>query len=191
MAVYKLTMEGLAQYLSDTEFKIKPNKIVSSTGTRTNGDSTYKISIKEISSNPVIPKLNCFLDENTDRLQVQVCLPEYKYSVKTDELSKAYQSSNGLRYDFNTMPKSFTYTITKLPLNDFEDIQEVADGLLEAIEDAITEEINKFRNSVHDWTFENIEATIKYSAFPSANHEEDDLYEEKDLSSSKQFIPFR
>lgn len=163
MAVYKMTMEDLAQYLSGFVWEIRVKEVVSSEGYRIGRGSRYMITVDSISHEKLAVKVDCFL--NIDKsLTVVVYLPGCDYHARTKELSSAYRPGDSTAHKFKLAPRTFEFDIEEVNLRSYDDFARTANELKERIEMEIALDLNKFQPD-SEWKFEGIELDVKFDSF--------------------------
>lgn len=161
MAVYKMNVEGLAQYISDTQLGFKPQYVESTTGTRNNGAcSGYKISAQKIVCEKILVKNDCFIDLD-GRIAVISYIPPIKFSCITNEFSDHYRDGSHLSFDFSTESMVTRYDITDVVLRSYEDFKLYMDNIIRYIGYGIEAAMNKFKNG--EWIFDNVVCKIDWN----------------------------
>lgn len=159
MAVYNMTKEAIANYLSNTKIFIDIVGCSSSVGKRVNDDGyTYPISIKNIVTKTIVPQVDVFVDD--DGFTVNVNLPEIKYYAKTNELSKSYAPGKSLSFEFKTNATRFGFrqdigNVKKITYGTFDDVMNTMVSMIQehisyGISDFIPSETRGWRFKISD-----------------------------------------
>ena len=158
MKLYEINTRGLGEYISDIQFVFTPEKVTSTKGSRVINHSThYSISANNIICNDGIHVSNdCFIDANGN-VTVISYIPDFKYFLKTNELSECYGKDRHLSCECHTEGQEIRYNINA-DLISYEDFEYYILAITDCIGKNLEDAINQF--DCCDMDIENIKCDI-------------------------------
>lgn len=174
MAVYKMTVEDLARYISDTEFKFKTRKITSTMGIRKDSISSNQVTVKDLDFPELTVKTDCFLSEYS-MLQILVHLPEFTYTVIMEETAQESEYGINNKFEFFSPKRTFVIEFEKKKLNGYQDFENASKIITSKIEEELTKNINRFQrkrqSKAYCDTLEGVKIDIWFTVYPSCDKE--------------------
>lgn len=161
--LYNTTVNGVAEYLSDTEFTILPIFEESTVGFRTTGAPggyPYEISARNVACGEILVKNDCFMEENGD-VTVISYIPTVQCTLKTNEFSKYYKRDESLAFKFKVPSTTVRNKISAdLAIHNYDDVKKQIDFILQDICMKLQELLNSYEGCC--WNISGVECSYKW-----------------------------
>lgn len=142
---YEISTRELAKFLGNTSFDLAATMASSDVGKRTSGYNDYACEVYAVDIKVKNIKVDTFLDPKGD-ITCIVHVPPTKYTIITEELSKAYPNRDKLSFSGKTNPSDIEFTLKNINPKSMDDFNQTLATVVSSAECYITEEIAAHRH---------------------------------------------